>query len=389
MFRLLRWCGLVWFLTGQAAIAQTPGRVAAIRSAPERPIIEQRGDRRFLNFDLIVRNDSALQLRISQIEVDIYDSSHHLALRRSLTSDAFAPSIAVIGQQTLAPGESLDLFNPFDQFETDVPLVRLDYALCFLRETTAAEREANRHRLPGDCDFRERFVVVPRTYENRTALVLPLAGRVFVWEGHDFYSHHLRVPLGSSKVRSLGITANSNEFASDFIYLDERGRAYHDDPRKLENWYGYGKPVYAPGAGVVSASANDIPDNWFEDANATRIGHPSLLGGKDPKDVGNFVLIDHGDGEYSLLVHLKAGSVRVRPGEHVERGQQIGRIGFAGDSIFPHLHYSLMDGPEVYKAWGLPAYFLNLMGARSIEVGREPVDSGDFVASDTAYSAAK
>jgi hypothetical protein len=52
------------------------------------------------------------------------------------------------------------------------------------------------------------------------------------------------VPLGNSKVKALGITANSNSFASDFIYVDGQGREYHDDPRILENWYGYGKPIY-------------------------------------------------------------------------------------------------------------------------------------------------
>ena len=155
---------------------------------------------------------------------------------------------------------------------------------------------------------------------------------------------------------------------------------------------GYGQPVYAPGAGVVLTSANDIPENWFEDAKATKIGYPRLPAGKDPKDIGNFVLIDHQNGEYSLLVHMKPGSVIVKPGDHVGQGQQVGRIGFAGDSIFPHLHYSLMDGPEVFKAWGLPPYFLRfrrLLGASSVEVGLGPVDSGDFLESGAVYSDAK
>ena len=214
---------------------------------------------------------------------------------------------------------------------------------------------------------------------------------MFVWEGHDSYAHHLRVPLGDPKVQALGITANSNDFASDFIYLDAQGREYHDDPRKLDNWYSYGQPIYAPGAGVVLAAANDIPENWFEDAGATRIGHPKLPAGKDPKDIGNFVLIDHQNGEYSLLVHMKPGSVIVKRGDHVELGQLVGRIGFAGDSIFPHLHYSLMDGPEVFKAWGLPAYFSQfrrVLGASSSRwSGGQWIR--DFLQSDAIYSNAK
>ena len=41
-----------------------------------------------------------------------------------------------------------------------------------------------------------------------------------------------------------------------------------------------------------------------------------------------------------------------------------------------------MDGPELFKAWGLPAHFWNFrrwFGANSVEVNREPVNSGDFL----------
>jgi hypothetical protein len=365
-----------------------PSPVVTIQSAPERPIIELRDTNQFLNFDLIVHNVSRLTLRVSEIQSAVYDSTHSLVMMKSLNTDAFAPSIAVIGKQTMAPGEHLDVFNPFFRFESSVPLAELRYSICLLREENAQERERNSHRLPDDCDFRQQITIVPRTYEDKTSLILPLRGKIFIWEGHDFFSHHLRVPLGDPDVQRRGITANSNDFASDFIYVDEAGRAYHDDPRKLENWYGYGKPVYAPGAGVVLASANDIPDNWFENAQATMIGHPKISAGKDPQDIGNFVLIDHDNREYSLLVHMKPGSVLVRSGDRIKQGQEVGAIGFAGDSIFPHLHYSLMSGATLFKDWGLPIYFLHfrrLVGASSIPVQRDSVNSGDFLDSDATY----
>jgi hypothetical protein len=380
-------------LCWDAASRETPkSPVLIIRSAPERPIVEVRGTNEFLNFEMLVRNASGITLRISQIELSVYDSAHDLVLRKSINTDAFAPSIAVIGKQILAPGEILDVFNPFSEFESSLPLTELRYSFCLLRESNEQQREKNRHRLPDDCDFREHFAVSPRTYDDKTPLILPLQGKIFVWEGHDSYAHHLRVPLSDPKVQALGITANSNNFASDFIYLDAQGREYHDDPRKLDNWYSYGRPIHAPGAGIVLAAANDISENWFEDAGATKIGHPKLPAGKDPKDIGNCVLIDHQNGEYSLLVHMKPGSVTVKRGDHVEPGQLVGRIGFSGDSIFPHLHYSLMDGPEVFKAWGLPAYFSQfrrVLGASSTKVERRPVDSGDFLQSDAKYSNAR
>ena len=383
---------ILWFaLLVCPAFGETAARqpVAAIEAAPQHPIIEIRGASQLLNFDMMVRNRSGVTLRLSEIELSVYDAAHKLALRKALNTDAFAPSIVVIGNQMLAPGQTLDVFNPFSQFEADVPLDQLRYSFCFQYETDPNEAEANRHRLPDDCDFRAQFTVTPRNYAGKTPLALPVRGKVFVWEGHDFYAHHLRVPFGNSKVQAMGIAANSNEFASDFIYTDEQGRTYHGDPRKLENWYGYGKPIYAPGAGIVREAVNDIPDNAFKDARATGIAHPKLAAGQDPKDIGNYVLIDHQDGEYSLLVHMKPGSVRVKAGDRVAQGEQIGQIGFAGDAIFPHLHYSLMEGPEDTKSWGIPAYFSHfhrILGAKSVEVDRGPVNSGDFLQSDAASS---
>lgn len=391
--RAVRLLALLLLLCKGAVFSQAPAApVVTIRSEPEQPIIEVRDGNQFLNFDMVVRNSDTSTLRISAIEVSIYDSAQQLAMRKSINTDAFSPSIAVIGDQMIGPRETLDVFNPSSAFESSVPLTELQYIFCLQSESTEEEREKNRHRSPDDCDFRPQFSVSPRTYEDKTALILPLRGKIFVWEGHDFYAHHQRVPLSNSKVKSLGITANSNNFASDFVYLDGQGREYHDDPRVPENWYGYGRPIYAPGAGVVLTTANDIPENWFEDAKATKIGHPKLPPGKDPKDIGNFVLLDHQNGEYSLLVHMKVGSVVVKPGDRVRQGQVLGRIGFAGDSIFPHLHYSLMDGPEVFKAWGLPAYFSQfrrILGAKSVKVEKGPVDSGDFLESDAVYTDVK
>jgi hypothetical protein len=381
---------LITPLDGIVALSQEPpSPPLVVHSLPDHPVIELRDDRQFLNFDIVIHNASTATLRLSQFEVNVFDSAHRLVLRKSLNTDAFAPSIAVIGKQILAPGETLDVFNPFPEFAATVPLAELQYSFCLLLESSDQQREKNLHRLPDDCDYRQHFSVIPRTYADKTALILPLCGPLFVWEGHDFYAHHQRVPVGSSKVQSLGITANSNNFASDFIYLDAQGRTYHDDPRTLDNWYSYAKPIYAPGMGVVLATANAIPDNWFEDSKATQIGYPKLPDGKDPKDIGNFVLLDHQDGEFSLLVHMKPGSVAVKPGDHVHPGQLLGRIGFSGDSIFPHLHYSLMDGPEVFKAWGLPAYFSHfhrVLGAIQTKVDRGSVDSGDFVESEMTYS---
>lgn len=66
------------------------------------------------------------------------------------------------------------------------------------------------------------------------------------------------------------------------------------------------------------------------------------------------MILDHGDGEFSVSPHMEAGCVRVNPGHHVRRGEIIGRVGLSGDAIFPHVHYGLISGTETATSEGLP-----------------------------------
>jgi hypothetical protein len=68
------------------------------------------------------------------------------------------------------------------------------------------------------------------------------------------------------------------------------------------------------------------------------------------------VLIDHGNGEFSMLAHLQHGSVSVKKGDKVTRGQPIAKIGSSGSSNNPHLHFELRNGID-FKSDGLPAIF--------------------------------
>ena len=61
---------------------------------------------------------------------------------------------------------------------------------------------------------------------------------------------------------------------------------------------------------------------------------------------GNHVVLDLGSGEYALLAHLRRGSVRVRPGQRVRRGETLGRCGNSGNSSEPHLHFHVQDRPS-------------------------------------------
>lgn len=70
--------------------------------------------------------------------------------------------------------------------------------------------------------------------------------------------------------------------------------------------------------------------------------------------VGNHVVLDLGDGTYAMYAHLKQGSVTVAAGDRVRAGQSIAACGNTGNSTEPHVHFQLMDGPDLDTARGIP-----------------------------------
>lgn len=104
----------------------------------------------------------------------------------------------------------------------------------------------------------------------------------------------------------------------------------------------------------------------------------------DPDGLGNHVTLDHGNGEFSIFVHMKPSSVQVKKGDHVKAGQQLGAIGFSGDTFLPHLHYMLMDGADERSSEGLPSYFDHfnrILGSKTVTVEHGQIDSGEILES--------
>jgi murein DD-endopeptidase MepM/ murein hydrolase activator NlpD len=120
-------------------------------------------------------------------------------------------------------------------------------------------------------------------------------------------------------------------WAWDFVVADEQGRTHRGLGLSLDEYYGYGIPVRAAGDGVVARVVDGIADNV-----------PPRENGDEPW--GNFVIVEHGPGIFSEISHFQCGSISVRPGERVRRGQILGRCGNSGRSLEPHIHIQLQAG---------------------------------------------
>lgn len=62
---------------------------------------------------------------------------------------------------------------------------------------------------------------------------------------------------------------------------------------------------------------------------------------------GNYVLIKHSNGYYTLYAHMKYGSVTVKKGDKVTKGQVIGYMGNTGHSFGAHLHFEVRNTSNV------------------------------------------
>ena len=127
-------------------------------------------------------------------------------------------------------------------------------------------------------------------------------------------------------------------FAVDWVRM-VGGVVYTGDGKQNSDWPTFGAPVYAVADGTVVSTVNTNPDiPPFEN-------NPGLRGPEGYP--GNSVYIKIAPGVYAGYAHLKRGSVRVRRGQRVRAGQQIGLLGNSGNTTAPHLHFGIQDRPDL------------------------------------------
>lgn len=97
--------------------------------------------------------------------------------------------------------------------------------------------------------------------------------------------------------------------------------------------------VLASAPGIVVGARDGMVDQLMTEENRDTVRG---------RECGNGVAIDHGNGWTTQYCHLMQGSVSVKEGDTVERGQTIGHVGLSGSTQFPHVHLSVRkDGETV------------------------------------------
>ena len=114
---------------------------------------------------------------------------------------------------------------------------------------------------------------------------------------------------------------------------------YDGDPLKNENWYSYGHPIHAPADGIVIGTVNGLHEN-VPTSGPTYTVNSKNIG-------GNYVLMKLSSYEdiFAFFAHMIPGSLKVKIGDKVRRGQVLGLLGNSGNSGAPHLHFQISNKP--------------------------------------------
>lgn len=100
-----------------------------------------------------------------------------------------------------------------------------------------------------------------------------------------------------------------------------------------------GVSVRAAAAGRVIGLRDGMADVAMDDP-----APPDITG----RECGNGVLLRHENGWQTQYCHMRKGSIAVREGQRVDRGQVLGQVGLSGQTMFPHVHLSVRkDGRDV------------------------------------------
>lgn len=302
------------------------------------------GDRTYLIYELHFRNFAGEPLDLQGIEV--------------MGEDAVAIPVATFGADQLpallfprAHRMSAEDANESRQLGNGQGTVAY---LCLAFEPGTAVPAQLRHRVLLKDGYADGSAIGTRHSRLRT-LAPPVAGPDWIAAGGPGNSSHHRVGLlvigGNARI--------SRRYAIDWRQVRD-GATFAGDAVDARSYHAYGEQVFAVADGIVMSAQDGLPDNIPRTSKGFETAVPVTM----ETIAGNAVTLDLGEGQFALYAHLEPGSVRVKKGDRVKRGHPLGRIGNSGDSREPHLHFEVIDSPDLLAGEGLP-YLIDRYEIRS------------------------
>ncbi|MDO3634245.1 M23 family metallopeptidase [Mycolicibacterium arseniciresistens] len=303
-----------------------------VGSVPFAPVPFAGSDgRTHMVYELAVTNFTGAPLTVDELKVLDDSTSAVLGeLDAAALRDRMQPAGSRAGAEQLEPGQAATIFIHLilDGAADHTTLVH-EVAV------TGAAIPTERNRLT------ERIATTKVDERTLPVVSAPLRGeRYIAADACCDAARHTRAVLPVN-----GRPFLAQRYAIDFEQADAQNRIFTGNPRDAAGYQIYGEEVLAVADGTVVGARSDLPEQT-----------PGVYPAGIPIDEadGNFVVLDIGEGFFVNYAHMQPGSVRPKVGDRVTRGDVIGLVGNTGNSVAPHLHLHVMDGPSPLAAQGLP-----------------------------------
>ncbi len=325
------------------ATAEKPFTAPIDVVVPIAPIAFQADSKTHLVYELHIANFSMQNITLARIEV-LGDSGNTLA---HLDQSDLLANVLVIGNYqaagmdklSLAPGQ---MTNVYMWVTLDSP-AKVPAAI---EHKITVKAGKNQDEITAQC---ARITVG----QDLATIAAPLRGDNWLaGNGPSNSSGHRRalIPVdGRARI--------AQRFAIDWVRLNADGKTFTGDAKDNKNYRAYGSEALAVADGIVTEIKDGITEN-VPGANSRAVPITLETVG------GNHVILDIGHGRYAFYAHLQPGSLKVKVGDHVKRGQVLGLVGNSGNSTEPHLHFHLSDANSPLGSEGIP-YALESFDAKT------------------------
>lgn len=314
---------------------------------PSPPIPVTLGKNKVLVYELHVTNFDTVPLTLKRLEIFAAKGDNEPLI--TMEGDPLSAAMTRVGAamnmssgsndgaqdtRTFDPGTRNVVFVWIELGVNRPPLVSLSHRMTFSSTPNGTDK-------PSDATLED--FQVPVSQDSAPILSPPFSGGIwFAGDGPGNNGNHRRSIFAID-----GQIYSPERFAIDWLKIGSNGDSRHDGTTKNENWWGWGEPILAVADGEITEVVDEFPDN------TPRVLPPVTL----DNIAGNHIILRIAQNRFVTYAHLQKGSIKVRVGSHVHRGDMLALLGNSGNTTGAHLHLQVTDRNSVLQSEGVPFIF--------------------------------
>lgn len=239
------------------------------------------------------------------------------------SGSSYLASLSVLPMVILLAFAAEIILTPYKLCVYSLPFILIVYLFLYaLRFRTHRSRYLNEVYIHQSTPEKNAYLQINQVNKIRStgiqSISLPVIGQWFINQGYNGDITH----------------QGDWRHGLDFVIVNEKNIEFQNKGDFPKDYYCFNKNVCAPSDGYVVEICDTIENNT--------IGQVDMF-----HNWGNTIVIKHKEGLCTQMSHLQKGSLMVKKGDYVHKGQIIAKVGNSGRSPYPHLHFQIQSGPYI------------------------------------------